>query len=355
MRVLILGPVMKDFSPRFIAFVLLFALTVVDLGCSAAASNQPFFGKSDPPADNVLRYISGSEPEALDPQVSDGQPEARIAMALYEGLVEYDPKTTAPIPALAERWETNNDTSEFTFHLRRQGRFSNGEAITARDFVYTIRRGMSPEFASRNAGLAYYIKYAQAYNEKDVFVQDPQSGRFVVEQDVADAPAGIKPPLTSQPVASVSEEYPPITEDKTPDADTEFHRFMHSPPRLVLPSDEKKRAKQIEANPKLKALIAGKKFVPVEAKDIGVEAVDDYTLRICLGQPAPFFLSMLAHPFFRALNQRAIEKFGPAWTDPRNIVTSGPFKVAVHRPYDRIVTVRDPMYWDAASVKLDGI
>src|SRR5260370_25444648 len=104
-------------------------------------------------------------------------------MALFEGLVEYDPKTTAPIPALAERWEINNDSSEFTFHLRRDGRFSNGDPITARDFVYTIRRGMSPKLASRNAALAYYIKYAKAYNAGDVFVLDPLSKTFLLETD----------------------------------------------------------------------------------------------------------------------------------------------------------------------------
>src|SRR6185436_13405162 len=127
---------MTDFSSRFTLFVLICTLTIIHAGCTASASNQPFFGKTDPPRDNVLRYVSGSEPESLDPQVSDGQPEARIDMALYEGLVEYDPKTTAPMPALAQRWEINKDSSEFTFHLRQNGRFSNGDRITARDFVY---------------------------------------------------------------------------------------------------------------------------------------------------------------------------------------------------------------------------
>ena len=71
-------------------------------------------------------------------------------MALYEGLVEYDPKTTQPSPALAERWEVNKDSSEFTFHLRHNGHFSNGDSITARDFVYTIRRAVSPNLGSRS-------------------------------------------------------------------------------------------------------------------------------------------------------------------------------------------------------------
>src|SRR2546426_2503757 len=132
---------MIDRSSRISVFVLVLGLSVVHIGCSAAASNKVFFGKTDPPRENILRYVSGSEPESLDPQISIGQPEARIYMALYEGLLEYDPKTTAPVPALAETWEVNKDSSEFTFHLRRDGRFSNGDAITARDFVYTIRRG----------------------------------------------------------------------------------------------------------------------------------------------------------------------------------------------------------------------
>jgi ABC-type oligopeptide transport system substrate-binding subunit len=353
------------------AAIVVLIVSLISAGCAASASNATFFGKTEPPRDNVMRYVSGSEPESLDPAISDGQPEARIYMALYEGLVEYDPKTTAPIPALAERWEVNNDSSELTFHLRHNGRFSNGDAITARDFVYTFQRGLDPKLASRNAALAYYIKYAQSYNESDVFVQNPASGKFLLAQDFAegnDQPAKVvadpnretppsKPrvPLSSQPVESVASEYPPIPEDKTPDADTDFHKFMHSPERMLLPGDEKKRAKVVEANPKLKAALAGKQLVPVAGKDIGVEAVNDYTLRISLAQPAPFFLSLMPHQFFRVVNRKAIEQFGGAWTLEQNIVTSGPFTLAAWKHYDRVIVKRDPMYWDAANVKLDGI
>jgi len=352
-------------SSRFAA-VLVLSASLISAGCAASAGNQMFFGKTVPPADNVMRYVSGSEPETLDPAISDGQPEARIYMALYEGLVEYDPRTTAPIPALAERWEVNKDSSELTFHLRHNGRFSNGEGITAGDFVYTIRRGLSPKLGSRTAGLAYYVKYAEAYNEGAVFVQDPATGKFLINEDFsAEAPrsetagqgsqtATPKPP-GPLPYESVASEYPPIPEDKTPDPETPFHQFMHSPARLVLSGDEKKRAKAIDANPKLKAAIAGKQFVSVAAKDIGVEAVDDYTLRISLAQPAPFFLSMMPHQFFRVVNRKAIEKFGNAWTLEQNIVTSGPFTLEAWKHYDRVIVKRDPMYWDNANVKLDQI
>jgi oligopeptide transport system substrate-binding protein len=130
---------------------------------------------------------------------------------------------------------------------------------------------------------------------------------------------------------------------------------MHSPPRVVLPADEKKRNAILDANPKLKGAVAGKQLVTVTAEDIGVEAVDDYTLRISLAQPAPFFLSLMPHQFFRVIHQKTVEKFGAAWTDARNIVTSGPFTLEAWRHYDRVVVKRDPMYWDAANVHLDGI
>lgn len=359
---------MAGHRSRF-AVTLILGVSLITAGCAASASNQLFFGKTDPPRDNVMRYVSGSEPESLDPAISDGQPEARIYMALYEGLVEYDPKTTTPIPALAERWEVNKDSSELTFHLRHNGRFSNGDGITAADFVYSIQRGLAPKLASRNAGLAYYIKYAQAYNEGAVFVRDPANGQFLIARDFEEekaSPAKVatdskaeapKPrePMSAQPGQSVAAEYPPIPEDKIPDADTAFHQFMHSPDRVVLPADEGKRAKVVDANPKLKSALAGKTFVPVAAKDIGVEAVDDFTLRISLAQPAPFFLSMMPHQFFRVVNRKAIEKFGNAWTLEQNIVTSGPFKLVAWKHYDRVIVERDPMYWDTAQVKLDGI
>ena len=333
--------------------LLLVSLALCTAGCLVSATSE-FFGKTDPPRENVLRYVSGSEPESLDPQIPTGQPEARICMALYSGLTEYDPKTTSPIPELAERWEANNDNSEFVFHLRHGARFSNGDPITARDFVYTIRRGLSPELAARNASLAYYIKYAEGYNEGGVFVRD-SNGQFLLEKDFSEAVEEAKKPLTSKPVDSILAEYGSIPGENAPDPDTAFHHLMHSPDRVVLPGDEKGRKKALDANPKLKTALAGKELVPIKAEDVGLEAVDDYTLRITLTQPAPFFISLMPHQFFRVVNQKAIERFGNAWTDPSNIVTSGPFKLAAHRPYDRVVTVRDPMYWDAANVRLDGI
>src|SRR6185436_1273319 len=153
-------------------------VTAVMCGCAPVSADTQFFGKTVPPKGEVMRYVSGSEPESLDPDVSSGQPEGRLYMAIFEGLVEYAPKTAQPIPAIAESWEPNADNSEFTFHLRKNARFSNGDPIKAQDFVWSLRRALAPALASRLAYMAFSIRYAQAYNELNSFVRDLKTGQF---------------------------------------------------------------------------------------------------------------------------------------------------------------------------------
>jgi oligopeptide transport system substrate-binding protein len=267
-------------------------------GCSPTSADTQFFGKTVPPEGQVLRYISGSEPESLDPQMSSGQPEARISIALFEGLVEFNPKNAQPIPSIAESWESNEDSSEFIFHLRKTARFSNGDPIRAQDFVWSLRRGLAPALAARSAYMAHPVRYAQAYNEMMSFVRDLKTAEFEME-----------------PNTSV---------------------------RKTLKTGEKAPA--------------GKELVAVTAEDLGVEAVDDYTLKYTLMQPTPFFVGLMTNHYFRVLHRGTIERHGDInWTKPENIVTSGPFTLKEWAPYDKIIVVRDPMNWDAAVVKLDEI
>ncbi|HLM01748.1 MAG TPA: peptide ABC transporter substrate-binding protein, partial [Pyrinomonadaceae bacterium] len=315
-------------------------------GCATPAGSNRYFGKTEPPKDNVLRYISGSEPESLDPHVSSGQPEARVYMALYEGLVEYHPKTMQPIPALAKSWEISPKVDEFIFRLRDDAKWSDGVPVTARDFLYSFRRGFAPETASRTASLGYFIKYAEAFNGEQVFVK--KNGEFLLAEDFSEAQKKM-----------FWDEYKEAANVRIADkfgAETDFRRFIKSPARLTLDGDEKKRAGQIDANPMLKAELAeGAEFVPVKAEDIGVEMLDDYTLRITLRQPAPFFLGLLAHQFFRLVPRHAIEKHGKDWTRAENIVTCGAFKIKKIYPYDAYILEKDANYWDAENVRLDGI
>ena len=148
------------------------------------SANSRYFGQTTPPTDNVLRYVTGSEPESLDPQFGTGQPEARIYMALYEGLVSIIRKQWSRFRRLPKVGKSSPDGTEYLFHLRKNAKFSNGDPITAKDFVYSFRRALSPELASRNAILAYYIKYAEAYNSGQSFVKDT-NGQFLLEKDFA--------------------------------------------------------------------------------------------------------------------------------------------------------------------------
>lgn len=329
-------------AKRLRLFALLAGCALLVAGCTARAQKQEWFGVISPPPGQTLRYISGAEPESLDPQMSSGQPEARIAVSMFEGLLEYHPKTLEPIPGIAERWTSNGDASEFVFFMRHNAKFSNGDPITARDFVYTIRRGLRPELASRVAFMAWDIKYAEAFNEGGAFVRDPATGRFVLASEAAEGEGG-----------GAAQEPAKAGYDIAPESD--FHKLIHEPERLVIPFDEKQRAKKVKAGSKLAALIEGKEIVPVKAEDIGVEAVDDYTLRFTLKQPTPYFLGLTQHQFFRVIHEKTVERYGVAWTKPENIVCSGSHMLAEHTPYNQIVVVKNPNYWDAARVRLEKI
>jgi len=346
--------VSEVYVKQAIAGVVVVTLLFTSISCRVSATNEEFFGRTVPPERNILRYVNGAEPESIDPAISSGQHEARIYMALYEGLVEYDPKSLDAIPAIAERWDVNNDSSEFVFHLRTNARWSNGEPIDAHDFVYSIRRSLTPEVESRSAGLAYPIRYAEAFNAGGVFVRDPASNQFLLEKDFAgEEPA--PEALSQKPLGTNEREYEPTAAEPVPDRDTSFHQFMHSPERLVVPGAEKARNKLLESNPKLQAAVAGKELVKVRAEDVGVEPIDDYTVRISLSESVPYFSELMAYQIFRLVPQKVIEQHGMRWTDPANIVSSGAFKLKSWKPYSEVVVERNPMYWDAANVRLDEI
>ncbi len=322
---------------RLGVFFLVLSLLVTSCGTSAKGK---YYGKTVAPSDGIVRYVTGSEPRSLDPAIGTGQPEARIYMALYDGLVEYHPKDMSPIPSLAESWEISSDGTEYLFNLRKNAKFSDGTPITAKDFVYSFRRALSPELAAENAVLAFFIKYSQAYNSGDAFVKD-STGKFLLKEE------SVKKEEAVSPVVDLAK--------TSVGTQTEFDRFINEPERLTVPGSEKDRAKLFEKDTKLKDKLAGMEFVPVVAENVGVEAVDDYKFRIKLNQPAPYFLGLLAHQFFKVVPPHTIEKFGKNWIRPENIVTSGTFKVLQYRPYDTLNVTKDENNWDAANVKIKGI
>ena len=107
---------------------------------------------------------NGAEPQSLDPAKITGTPEHRINMALFEGLVTYDPKTGNAVPGVAESWDVSEDGTVYTFHLRKAD-WSDGTPITAQTFVDSWLRTLAPETASEYASMiTLVVKGAEDYN-----------------------------------------------------------------------------------------------------------------------------------------------------------------------------------------------
>ncbi len=111
-----------------------------------------------------LVFLNGSEPETLDPAGITGQPEGRLANSLFEGLMAFD-KTGTAGPGVAERWEISEAGKRYTFYLRNNARWSNGDPVTAHDFVSSWVRTLTPATASEYSYQLHYIKNGRAFNE----------------------------------------------------------------------------------------------------------------------------------------------------------------------------------------------
>ena len=118
--------------------------------------------------DQILHLGNGSEPQTLDPHLLSATPSGNIGRALLEGLLNVHPETLAPQPGLAERWDISSDFKTYTFYLRPEARWSNGDPITADDFVYSWRRILSPALASVYAYQLFHIKNAEAFNRGEL-------------------------------------------------------------------------------------------------------------------------------------------------------------------------------------------
>ena len=114
--------------------------------------------------EQILLKGNGTEPKELDPHVATGVSEHHIIMSLLEGLVSEDPVDLHPVPGVAERWDISPDGNVYTFHLRNNARWSNGEAVTARDFLETYKRILTPSLASESSYMHFVVKNAEAFN-----------------------------------------------------------------------------------------------------------------------------------------------------------------------------------------------
>jgi len=217
--------------------------------------------------EQILHCNAGSEPQDLDPQTTTGSVESRIQDALFEGLVSWHPDTTDPYPGVAKSWDISDDGTVYTFHLRPEARWSNGDPLTAHDFVFSYHRLFSPALSAQYAYMHYVIKNAEAYTKGEI---------------------------------------------------TDF-------------------------------------------SEVGVKALDDYTLQFTLESPTPYFLRLVrdrsAYPVHKAtiLTFGKIDQRNTKWTHTGNLVSNGPFMLEYWQTNRKVKTVKNPYYWDAENVRLNEI
>lgn len=242
---------MSGWSHKLIALVALGAAA----GC---AKTEPAAAMSA--TARVLRVSQRNEAADLDPARVTLPDEFFVIRALSEGLLVPDPAGGAPLPAAAERFDVSADGLTYTFHLR-DARWSNGEPVTAADFVESYHRLLTPATAAPKASLFFVVKNARAF----------LSGAL-----------------------------------------TDFFA-------------------------------------------VGFRATAAHTLVVTLAQPTPRFPFYVASGPWIPVNPRAVAQHGRAWTQPGHFVGNGPFTLAEWRPQQRIIVKKNPVFRDAAGVRLDEI
>jgi oligopeptide transport system substrate-binding protein len=131
----------KAVRPGRLALFILFA-ALLSPACSEISTpkSEPLIVQTAPPAKQEFRWSNGKMPKSFDPALAAAAPETDIVRALFEGLTDIDPRTLREKPAVAEKWTASEDLKTWTFFLRSDAKWSNGEPVTAHDFVRSWTR-----------------------------------------------------------------------------------------------------------------------------------------------------------------------------------------------------------------------
>lgn len=151
-------------SPRSLIFVLAIAGAFGALLFTGCGKRESAVDRAT--REGTLLFDNGAEPRDLDPHLVTGMPEHRIIKSILEGLVvEHPTDSNQVVPGVAERWESNATADLWTFHLRADARWSNGDPVVAGDFIYAYQRILNPALAAPYAEMLHLVDGAKAFNE----------------------------------------------------------------------------------------------------------------------------------------------------------------------------------------------
>ncbi len=164
----------ETIATRCVSALFFLALLAALPGCMQGESNVSAGNRL-----GILHIGNGSEPQSLDPHVLTSVTDFNIASSLFEGLVTQNPYTLAIEPGVARRWDVSADHKTLTFYLNPAAQWSNGEPVTAQDFLYSFRRILAPAMANQVAYLLYPIRAAEAFSRGRITDPDKIGVRVV--------------------------------------------------------------------------------------------------------------------------------------------------------------------------------
>ena len=278
---------------------------------------EPFYAQTAPPARKEFRWSNGRMPKSFDPALAGAPPETDVVRAVFEGLTDTNPKNLEPIAAVAEKWTASEDFKTWTFTLRRDAKWSNGERVAAADFVRSWKRLAELGDKISHPQLLENIAGAVELRPKPIEASPTTPPAETLLKPSAAPNLPLLGANTNAP--QKPETKPPAPSEKTPPADKE--------------SKDKSKPK------------------PAEIK-FGVEALGEYTLRVSLVEPDSDFPALVAHPMFRP-----IYGDGKDFEDGKlnaAIVTNGAFRIA-SVGQDGITLDRSENFWAKDKVELERV
>lgn len=202
--------------------------------------------------EQVFKYQTIDEISSFDPQLVEDVEGSAVARNLFEGLLNAD-MAGNPSPGVAERYESNEDNTKWTFYLRDNAKWSDGKPVTAHDFVYAWKRASDPELGSP---YSWYMSLMSIEN--------------------------------------------------------------------------------------VQAILDGE----MDKDELGVRAIDDYTLEVDLTRSIPYFPQMVMHATTFPSPEWVIEEHGQEWTKPGNMVGNGAYTLKEFTVGERSILERNPNYWN---------
>ena len=192
-------------------FSLIMAMTLSTtflIGCSGDDKSKANGGTTTDDVKQEIVYNLGADPQTVDPLLNTAIDGSNVIVNAFEGLMALNENNEA-VPAAAESYEVSDDGLVYTFKLRKDGKWSDGEPVTANDFYYAWMRGLNKETAAEYCYQFFYIKNGEKYYNGEVTADEV--GLKVLDDYTLEIT--LEAPTAYYPQLLAHQTYSPVRED----------------------------------------------------------------------------------------------------------------------------------------------